>query len=101
MSDFEARLAKYNAEVAAEREAIRLATPEGYRLAFGVPYARVVMSGRAQGQECPRCGKVIISRKRKDFESFTGSEYAEHYDAEHAAADGRIFVAGRWWEPVE
>lgn len=32
---------------------------------------------------CPECGVRIPLKERKDFESFTGREYAEHYEQEH------------------
>jgi uncharacterized C2H2 Zn-finger protein len=71
-----------------------------YRPAFGVPYARAGVRGRNGTATCPRCGLVIVLRERKDFESMTGSEYAEHYNAEHATDDGRVLVDGVWYEPV-
>lgn len=32
---------------------------------------------------CPVCGERIPVIERKDFESFTGIEYVNHYEAEH------------------
>jgi uncharacterized C2H2 Zn-finger protein len=72
--------------------------PDGYIPAFGVPYARAVIQGRKEFKECPRCGALIRSVALKDFESRSGIEYAEHYEAEHAIADGRILVDGVWYE---
>jgi uncharacterized Zn finger protein (UPF0148 family) len=69
--------------------------PDGYVPAFGVPYARQNEDGTVT---CPNCGKRIRQTERKDFESFTGHEYADHYDAEHAADDGRVLVDGEWYE---
>jgi hypothetical protein len=87
------------ARLALEREMFLATVPAGYRPAFGVPYARAVMvGGNAEGKECPRCGKVIVTTQRKDAESFSGVAYAEHYDREHAADDGRILINGQWYE---
>lgn len=76
----------------------RANAPEGFRLAFGIPYARANGDGSVT---CPRCGERIVETERKDFESTTGSEYAVHYDANHAVADGRIEVDGFMYEPIE
>lgn len=75
-----------------------MTAPEGYVLAFGIPWAREEFVGRRFYAICPRCGLRIEQVERKDFESHTGREYAEHYDAEHAVADGRILVDGEWYE---
>jgi predicted RNA-binding Zn-ribbon protein involved in translation (DUF1610 family) len=32
---------------------------------------------------CPECGERIVLREAKDFESFTGDEYAKHYQERH------------------
>ena len=69
--------------------------PEGFVPSFGVPYARANEDGT---KTCPRCGANIRQTQRKDFESYSGSEYADHYDALHALADGRILVDGVWYE---
>lgn len=55
-----------------------------------VPYGRVEKRGGEWGKVCPDCGEFIVTRERKDFESFTGREYAEHFMAEHlkGATDG-------------
>ena len=34
---------------------------------------------------CPKCGVVVSCRERKDFESFTKREYAEHYSTHKSA----------------
>lgn len=75
--------------------------PDGYVPAFGVPYAYSRIVGRREYKECPRCGLMIEAKARKDFESHSGIEYARHYEAEHAAADGRILVDGKWYVKVE
>ena len=33
--------------------------------------------------QCPVCGAFIEEKEKKDFESHTGSEYAEHYEQQH------------------
>lgn len=67
-----------------------------YRQTMGVPYATENDDG---SQTCPRCGESIVSA-RKDFESYSGREYAAHYLALHAEADGHIQIDGVWYEPV-
>lgn len=53
------------------------------RQLFGVPYAkREFVLGRMYAI-CPMCDKRILLVKRKDFESYTGQEYAEHYKEYH------------------
>lgn len=54
------------------------------RPSFGIPYAskRQDSAGRWYC-DCPVCGKRIALKKRKDFESMSGAEYAAHYAAEH------------------
>ena len=74
-----------------------MSAPEGYVPAFGVPYANSVIVGRMEAKECPFCGRIIESKIRKDFESFSGEEYAKHYEAQHAIGDGRILVDGEWY----
>ena len=49
-----------------------------------VPYARGDF--RPDGmfyKTCPECGAEIDCHERKDFESFSGIEYAEHVEQEH------------------
>ena len=55
---------------------------------IGIPYAMAVWldDGRA-GVVCPECYLVVITRERKDHESYTGREYAEHYEAEHKGVE--------------
>ena len=50
---------------------------------IGIPYARGC-ERCYNAVVCPACGKHIDTVERKDFESFTGSEYADHWSAEHA-----------------
>ena len=52
---------------------------------FGIPYAAANDDGSVT---CPVCGARIVPTERKDFESFTGREYAEHYAAEHTCPHG-------------
>lgn len=52
----------------------------------GIPYAfQETDEASPSGfvKVCPECGERIPVIERKDFESFTGAEYAEHYAAEH------------------
>lgn len=50
----------------------------------GVPYAkRIVDDDGCWYAICPDCREGIELTERKDFESFTGSEYADHYEREH------------------
>lgn len=80
-----------------------------YRPAFGIPYAPQIgvtkavakLFGSPVAAVCPRCGKDIPLIERKDFESYSGVEYADHYNAEHAVADGRVLYDGVWYEPIE
>ena len=51
---------------------------------IGIPYARRVEIDGAWYSICPRCEAKIELRERKDFESHSGREYAEHFAAEHA-----------------
>lgn len=59
---------------------------------FGIPYAPEFMVTTVDGDfvawvaRCPVCGAFIELREKKDFESNTGSEYARHYEVEHARA---------------
>lgn len=51
---------------------------------LGVPYAPVEREPDGSWVKvCPACGKRVTLVERKDFESFTGKEYAEHYTREH------------------
>lgn len=57
------------------------------RRAIGIPYAvQRVRRGRLYCT-CPKCGVEIALTERKDAESSTGREYAEHYAAAHAASE--------------
>lgn len=50
-----------------------------------IPYARHILTGRRSGHViCPTCGLKIDLVKRKDRESFSGIEYARHYQAAHS-----------------
>ena len=51
---------------------------------IGIPYAFRHVKGGKVYAECPVCGEHIELRTRKDFESFTGDEYARHYMKHHA-----------------
>lgn len=79
----------------------------------GIPYARnVEVAPGRWGRECPVCLEVIAEVERKDAESFTGREYAAHYESAHGGArqigprrwavDGIVFYPypdhGAWYE---
>lgn len=55
---------------------------------IGIPYARQQHDPitRAWFQVCPICGTRIDLIARKDFESFTGQEYRDHFAKEHPDA---------------
>lgn len=97
LDELAAETAAYEAEIEATRAAIKRDTPPGYQLAMGVPYAH---QNEDNSVTCPRCGQRIMQTERKDFESFTGFEYADHYDKQHALDDGCRLIHGRWYEPV-
>lgn len=52
-----------------------------------IPYADQITEMAWPGRTfvfCPACQRKIVLTERKDFESYTGSEYATHYRREHA-----------------
>ena len=53
---------------------------------IGIPYARTVEVEGRWFAICPACDEHIELLERKDFESFTKREYAEHYDSCGAAS---------------
>lgn len=54
------------------------------RKPIGIPYAFEHMKNGKVFATCPVCGKEIELKRRKDFESFEGNEYASHYLAQCA-----------------
>jgi len=50
---------------------------------IGVPAGRQEYRDGTMYETCPECGREIVLTERKDFESFTGKEYADHWLAEH------------------
>lgn len=48
-----------------------------------IPYADRVQVLGEWCSICPACKRAIPLKERKDFESFSGREYAEHYVTEH------------------
>ena len=52
-------------------------------MTFGIPMAKEIKVDGVWGQECPVCQEFIPSIDMKDWESFSGREYAEHYAKEH------------------
>ena len=50
----------------------------------GIPYAFEHMKNGKVFAECPICGEHIELKSRKDFESFSGNEYQQHYMEHHA-----------------
>jgi hypothetical protein len=71
--------------------------PNALRRVIGLPSARRNDDGTVT---CPRCGKRISGAERRDFESYSWPEYRDHYEREHAVADGHVNVNGVWYEPV-
>lgn len=57
----------------------------------GLPYAKPLLRGNAQLVTCPACGRVVHLHDRKDEESFSRVEYAEHWTAQ-AVAEGRYHL---------
>ena len=56
---------------------------------IGIPYARHErdpLNGRWVAV-CPTCGERITLKHRKDFESFSGREYAAHHAQRHLTDD--------------
>ena len=52
---------------------------------IGIPYAFNYRDKNGKPyEECPVCKKHIYQEERKDFESFTGIEYQNHYAQEHS-----------------
>lgn len=52
---------------------------------IGIPYASRHVDDDGQWYcVCPECGQRIDLNQRKDFESLSGREYAEHYEDHHA-----------------
>lgn len=61
-----------------------------------IPYARHARS--ADGpipnvKVCPVCGEHIVLEHRKDWESFSGIEYRNHYTSKHADDGARLVSA--------
>ena len=56
-------------------------------MSFGIPYARKEHDEQGWYAICPVCGEQVRLYERKDFESFSGSEYAAHYATQHANSD--------------
>jgi hypothetical protein len=54
---------------------------------LGIPYARQQRDAitKAWFVVCPTCGARINLIARKDFESFTGQEYRDHFAKEHSS----------------
>lgn len=51
---------------------------------IGIPYAFEISRDGERYKECPVCKELIGPlRHRKDFESFSGREYQEHYRDQH------------------
>jgi uncharacterized protein CbrC (UPF0167 family) len=57
----------------------------------GIPYARHEVDAAGHSiRICPVCSAEIQEVGRKDFESFTGQEYSDHFMSEHACPDHRL-----------
>ena len=50
---------------------------------MAVPYAERIEVDGAEYAKCPMCGQHIRLQVRKDFESFSGAEYAQHVEVNH------------------
>ena len=62
---------------------------------MSVPYAEQIEIGEGNYAEvCPVCGLAIPLAERKDFESFTGREYADHYEKEQLI--DLVFAVGQY-----
>jgi hypothetical protein len=51
----------------------------------GVPFAEKKLIGRSCFAVCPDCKLEVRLSKRKDSESWSNAEYAEHWTKEHGA----------------
>ncbi len=51
---------------------------------IGIPYAKLELLGGKAFVTCPKCSARIQLHERKDRESWTGIEYAKHYEVHHA-----------------
>ena len=50
---------------------------------IGIPYVSSTFEGRKEFITCPECGLKIEQRKRKDAESHSHAEFAEHFLSAH------------------
>ena len=48
-----------------------------------VPFAKTIIVGRKAHKVCPTCGEHVALKEKKDFESYSGKEYVEHFKAKH------------------
>ncbi len=75
-----------------------------HRPALGVPYARQTVIDFGDRSvvvaTCPRCNQKVELTERKDFESMSGQEYADHYHERHAVDDGLVCIGGQWYAPI-
>jgi hypothetical protein len=51
---------------------------------IGIPFALQLRDAAGAYVRCPVCNVRVNLIERKDFESFTRREYAQHYAAKHA-----------------
>jgi len=56
---------------------------ESPKRSFGIPYASTNFDKSGAYIVCPICKVVIRLTSRKDFESFSGDEYAKHFAKNH------------------
>jgi hypothetical protein len=56
-------------------------------MSIGIPYATKEQDEHGWYAICPICDIHIYLTERKDFESFSAREYADHYAAEHAGQE--------------
>lgn len=60
------------------------------RRVVGIPYVPSTFEGRREYITCPRCGLKIEQVARKDRESHSHVEFADHFIAEHPDDPGII-----------
>ena len=56
-------------------------------MSLGIPYAREFGAGGKRFALCPICDTSVELKIKKDFESYTGEEYAKHYERMHHGRD--------------
>lgn len=62
-------------------------------MAIGIPHAKTVFVGPSAFAVCPVCADRVALFERKDEESWSGVEYARHYEAKHAVPETCVDAA--------